>query len=104
MIKAQRFFPFKPAHPGEHLREDVLPDLNMSAAQFARHLGVSRQAVSQLLQEKRGVSTDMAIRLGAALGNGARFWLALQMNYDLWMAEHTPCDVKRLEWKADDAA
>lgn len=75
---------FKPPHPGEYLREDILPALGMNAATFANHLGVSRQAVSNLVNEKTNISTDMAVRLGQALQNGARFWLSLQMQHDLW--------------------
>lgn len=78
---------FRPPHPGEYLREDVLPELGMTVAQFADHLGVSRQTASRLINEKSAVSMEMAVRLGRAFKNGARFWLALQMQHDLWDAE-----------------
>lgn len=78
---------FRPPHPGEYLREDVLPALGMTVAQFADHLGVSRQTASRLINEKSSVSMEMAVRLGKAFKNGARFWLALQMQHDLWDAE-----------------
>lgn len=79
----------EPSHPGEILRETVLPALGMTVKDVAAHLGVSRAALSELVNEKRSVSLDMARRLGQAFGNGARFWLALQMQYDLWHAEHS---------------
>jgi addiction module HigA family antidote len=79
----------EPSHPGEILRETIIPALGMTIKDVAAHLGVSRAALSELVNEKRSVSLDMAQRLGAAFGNGARFWLALQMQYDLWHAEHS---------------
>lgn len=79
---------FRPPHPGEYLREDILPQLGIGVSQLAEHLGVSRQAASRLVNEKAAVSMDMAVRLGQAFKNGARFWLALQMQYDLWETEH----------------
>jgi addiction module HigA family antidote len=79
---------FKPPHPGEYLREDILPALHMNASAFAQHLGVHKQTISSLLNEKSAVSTDMAIRLGQALKNGARFWLTLQIQYDIWESEN----------------
>jgi addiction module HigA family antidote len=90
-----------PPHHGEYLREDVLPALSMTIKDLAAHLGVSRVALSELVNEKRSVSIEMAQRLGKALGNGSRFWLALQMQYDLWHAERAAkISVKPLKWKA----
>ncbi|WP_147112063.1 HigA family addiction module antitoxin [Tateyamaria sp. syn59] len=90
---------FKPPHPGEYLREDILPALDMNAATFAKHLGVHRQSISKLLNEQAGISTDMAVRLGKALQNGARFWLSLQMQYDLWEREQQePPKVQPIDW------
>ena len=79
----------EPSHPGEILRETILPELRMTIKEVAAHLSVSRAALSDLVNERRSVSLDMARRLGAAFGNGARFWIALQMQYDLWHAEHS---------------
>ena len=78
---------FKPPHPGEYLKEDVLPELGITVSELADHLGVSRNSASRLINGKSAVSTEMAIRLGKAFQNGARFWLALQMQHDLWQAE-----------------
>ena len=100
----QNNLPFPPPHPGEVLREDVLPALGMQVKELADHLGVSRQSLSYLLHEKRAVSVEMAQRLGQAFQNGARFWLALQMQRDIWEAEHKKnISVAPLNWKSNAA-
>ena len=68
------------------MREDVLPALDLSVAQVARDLGVTRQTLHRLLAEKIGVSPEMAVRLGKFCGNGPGLWLRLQAAYDLWQA------------------
>lgn len=83
----------KPTHPGAILREDVLPDLGMSVSAFARNLGVSRQTLHAVLAERSGISPEMALRLGALLGNGAQLWVDMQSKYDLWQAEEKLHDV-----------
>lgn len=94
-----------PPHPGEYLREDILPALNMTIGDLAKHLGVTRTTLSQLINEKRDVSLEMAQRLGQAFGNGARFWLALQMQHDVWKAERSrKIHVDRIRWRASEAA
>jgi antitoxin HigA-1 len=96
---------FEPPHPGEYIKEDILPALNMNASQLANHLGVSKQTVSNILNGKRPISTDMAVRLGKAFKNGGRFWLALQMQHDLWFAERNGgTSVKPIDWADDRAA
>lgn len=95
---------FRPPHPGEILREDILPDLDMTVSDFAKHIGVSRNSASRLINEHAGVSTEMAVRLGKAFKNGARFWLALQMQHDLWETERdTSIVVHPLEWNGEAA-
>ena len=90
---------FGPAHPGAYLRHDILPALNMTIKELAGHLGVTRATLSDLVNEHRSVSLEMAQRLGQAFGNGARFWMALQFQYDLWHAEkNSKVDVRRLKW------
>ncbi len=70
----------------------------------ASHLGVAER-LSEVLNEKRSVSLEMAQRLGRAFGNSARFWLTMQMQYDIWHAERkSELAVKRLRWKASGAA
>jgi addiction module HigA family antidote len=72
-----------PLHPGELLREDVLPALGRSRAEIARLLGVSRQTLHSILTERAPVTPEMALRLGKLCGNGPELWLALQSRYDL---------------------
>ena len=77
----------EPAHPGEILREDVLPALNITVAEAARQLRVSRQMLHSILAKRSAVSPEMAVRLGRFCGNGAAFWLRMQVAHDLWHAE-----------------
>ena len=77
----------RPTHPGEILQEDILPAMGLNQAELARRLGVSRRAINELCQEKRGVSVDMAHRLGRFFGNGAAFWLRMQQAIDIWDTE-----------------
>ena len=70
-------------HPGELLREDVLPALGKPISEIAELLGVSRQALHALLAERAAVSPAMALRLGKLCGNGPQLWLSLQARYDL---------------------
>lgn len=79
----------RPTHPGAVLRDDVLPALKMTQTELAQRLGVSRLTVSEVLHEKRGVSADMALRLGKLLGNGPGIWLRMQQALDLWELERT---------------
>jgi len=76
----------KPTHPGEMLREDFLPDFNLTPAELAAALGVSRQSVYELLRERRRLSPEMAIRLARLFGNSPEFWLNAQQAVDLWEA------------------
>jgi addiction module HigA family antidote len=73
-------------HPGEILREDFLPDYELSVTALAEAAGVSRQSMNELLRERRAVSPEMALRLGKLFGNSPEFWLNLQRSVDLWNA------------------
>ncbi len=75
-----------PPHPGGIVRRQCLEPLGLSVAAAARHLGVSRQSLSDLVNEHAGVSVDMAIRLTKAFGSSPETWLGLQMAHDLWRA------------------
>jgi addiction module HigA family antidote len=75
-----------PIHPGEILREDVLPGLHMPVLTAARHLGVTRQALHRVLAGTAAISPEMALRLGKFCGNGPEVWLRMQAAYDLWHA------------------
>jgi addiction module HigA family antidote len=70
-------------HPGELLREDVVPALGRSRTELARLLGVSRQTLHAIMTERAPVTPEMALRLGKLCGNGPDLWLNLQARYDL---------------------
>ena len=76
-----------PTHPGEMLRDDVLPALGVSVAAFARAIGVSRQTVHAILRGDKGITPTMALRIGKFVGNGPGLWLRMQQAHDLWVAE-----------------
>ena len=76
----------RPTHPGEMLREDFLPDYDLSVSDLAKAIGVSRQSVNELLRERRGLSPSMALRLARLFGNSPEFWLNAQRSVDLWEA------------------
>ena len=78
----------RPTHPGEILREDVLPAARLTQDKLASLLGVSRRTVSEILHERRPVTTDMAHRLARAFGTSPEMWLGLQQDVDLWDAHH----------------
>ena len=77
----------RPMHPGEMLREDILPALGRPKAEIARLIGVSRQTLYDILDEKKPVTVNMALRLGKLCGDGPRIWLAMQQAYDIEIAE-----------------
>jgi addiction module HigA family antidote len=81
---------FQPSHPGAILREDVLSAIDLPLSRLASHLGVSRQTLYDIINEKRGITADIAARLGRAFGNSALFWLNLQSQHDAWLAERKP--------------
>lgn len=76
-----------PTHPGELLREDIIPSIAYSKAQLAKMLGISRQHFYDILNQKKPVSASVAARLGKLFGNGPLFWIRLQGAYDAWHAE-----------------
>lgn len=75
-----------PSHPGGILRRHYLKPLELTVADLARTLGVSRKTVSKIVNERGAVSADMALRLSQAFGTTPEVWLNLQQNYDLWHA------------------
>lgn len=77
-----------PPHPGEVLADTVLrTDGGLTVTGFAQRLGVSRVALSRVVNARAGVSAELAIRLAAALGGSAESWLAMQVAYDLAQAQ-----------------
>ncbi|HSW69392.1 MAG TPA: HigA family addiction module antitoxin [Gammaproteobacteria bacterium] len=77
----------KPTHPGETLREDVLPALGLTQGELAKHLRVSRRTISEILHERRPLTPDMALRLAHFLGTTPESWLNMQQALDLWELE-----------------
>ena len=75
-----------PPHPGEIVRHECLEPLGLTVTRAAQGLGVTRQALSDLVNGKAGVSVEMAIRLSKAFGSTPRTWLGMQTAYDLWHA------------------
>ncbi len=78
-----------PTHPGELLRDEILPAIGMGKSAVAEALGISRQHLYDILSEKKPVSPETAARLGKAFGDGAGVWLRMQAAYDAWHAERS---------------
>jgi addiction module HigA family antidote len=89
-----------PPHPGGIVRRQCLEPLSLSVTEAAQGLGVTRQALSDLLNEKAGISVEMAIRLSKAFGSSAETWLGLQSAYDLAQARGRARDIKVRSFKA----
>lgn len=77
---------FPPAHPGEVLREDFLKPLGMSQYALAKALGVPEIRISEIVNGKRAISPDTALRLARYFGTSAEFWLGMQISFDLEVA------------------
>ena len=88
---------FNPPHPGEMIREDVLPELAVSVTEAARQLDISRVQLSRFINGRAGVSADLAIRLAMWLGGNAQTWMRMQADYDLWQAEHSGRPLPKVE-------
>ncbi len=78
-----------PVHPGEILLEEFLHPLGLSQNRLSRDLAVSAQRINEIVREKRAITVDTALRLARYFHNTPRFWLNLQMRYDLEMARET---------------
>lgn len=83
-----------PPHPGEVIRELCLKPLGITVTEAAKSLGVSRKALSELLNGHAGISPEMAVRLSIAFDTTAESWLNQQMQYDLWQAEKKRGELK----------
>jgi addiction module HigA family antidote len=85
---------FNPPHPGKTLKEDILPALGLTVTEAARQLGVTRTALSRVLNGHAAISPEMARRIEAWLGpdrgGRAELWLEMQLDYDLWVTEQKP--------------
>ena len=83
-----------PPHPGLSVRYDCLEPLHLTVTEAAKALGVTRQALNNLVNGKSGISPEMAIRLDKAFGGGAEIWLGLQLDYDLAQARKHEREIK----------
>lgn len=88
-----------PPHPGRIIRQECLEPLNLTVTAAAKHLRITRQALNNLLNERAGISPEMAIRLSKAFGSTPEVWLGLQLDYDLAHAAKAAGNLKipRLE-------
>ena len=83
-----------PCHPGEIVKYDCLEALGLTITEAAKGLGVTRQALSYVLNGRSRVSVDMAIRFSKAFGSTPETWLGMQMAYDLWQARDRAKEIK----------
>jgi antitoxin HigA-1 len=74
----------KPTHPGELIREDLLPETGISQGQLANLMSVSRRTVSELVNERRKITPDIAFRLAKVFNSTPEMWLNMQQAVDLW--------------------
>ena len=93
-----------PPHPGDIVKYECLEPLGLTVSSAAKGLGVSRQALSNVINERAGVSVDMAIRLSKAFGSTPETWLGMQMAYDLWHARDRAKQIKVKRFKEPTAA
>ena len=83
-----------PCHPGEIVKYECLEPLGLTVTKAAKGLGVTRQALSNVINGRAGVSVDMAIRFSKAFGSTPETWLGMQMAYDLWQARDRVKEIK----------
>lgn len=88
-----------PFHAGVMLLEEFLEPLGMTQAELAKRIGVSYVRVNELVNEKRGITPDTALRLGRLFRTGPEFWLNQQLRWDMWHALHSPAmaDIEKIE-------
>ncbi len=84
-----------PPHPGRIVKQDCIEPLGLTITGAAKALGISRQALNNLVNGKAGISPEMAVRISKAFGGSPEMWLRLQANYDLAQVRHNEIDVKR---------
>jgi addiction module HigA family antidote len=83
-----------PPHPGRIVRQECIEPLGLTVTEAAERLGVTRQALNNLVNGKSGISPEMSIRLSKAFGSSPEVWLGMQMDYDLAQAEKTAGKIK----------
>ena len=90
---------FAPVTPGEILKEEFLTEYGLSQNQLAKAIGISPNRIAEIVNDRRRIAADTALRLSLYFGNSPEFWLNLQSNYDLKMARRnlTPEEAKRIK-------
>lgn len=91
-----------PPHPGRIVRQDCLEALGLTVTEGARILGVTRQALNNLVTARAGISPEMALRLSKAFGSTPELWLRLQMNYDLAQVRNHEGDIAVERYRAKE--
>lgn len=88
-----------PIHPGEMLREEFLKPLGMTQAELAKRIGVSYVRINELVNGKRGITPDTALRLGRLFTTGPEWWLNDQLRWDMWHALHSSAiaEIEKIE-------
>src|SRR5207247_1886806 len=89
---------FAPVTPGEMLKEEFLAEYGLSQNQLAKAIGISPNRIAEIVNNRRRITADTALRLGLYFGNSPEFWMNLQSNYDLKIARPKlrPEDAKRI--------
>lgn len=92
-----------PPHPGGIVKRQCLDPLGLTVTRAAEGLGVTRKALSELINERTGISIEMAIRLSKAFGSNPETWLGMQTAYDLWQARDRASEIEVEEFAARDS-
>lgn len=95
LMIANNLMPFEPTHPGELIR-DELEERNLTQAKLAEQIGVSPSLLNEVINGKRGVNTELALLLDAALGISADIWIKLQADYNMQIAKSDSTFMRRL--------
>lgn len=96
MSYSRREIERRPTHPGYVVRLE-LEELGMTVSEAADRLGVARPTLSRLVNERKRVSPEMALKLGRFFGNGTELWMNMQVRYDRWEVEHDPRALREAE-------
>ena len=90
---------FAPVTPGEMLKEEFLTEYGLSQSRLAKAIGISPNRIAEIVNNRRRITADTALRLGLYFGNSPEFWMNLQAYYDLKMAQRNlkPKDIKRIK-------
>jgi addiction module HigA family antidote len=90
---------FAPVTPGKMLKEEFLAEYGLSQSQLAKAIGISPNRIAEIINNRRRITADTAVRLGLYFRNSPEFWMNLQAHYDLKMAQRKlkPDDVKRIK-------